>query len=61
MDEIDHDDVIANRRIAVQWANDAASRGHPLAGALASLELASSPFYLGIDEDSDDSDLQVWP
>lgn len=59
--ERDAYDVMRARRNAVQMARDAAARGDPLAGMLSELERAASPFFLGIDEDPDDSDMHVYP
>lgn len=57
----DYEETLANRRVAIQMAREAALRGDPLAGSLAALELMAEPFFLGIDEDEDDSDLDVYP
>jgi len=50
-------ETVAARRDAIAMARDAASRGDSLAGMLSELERLAEPFYLGIDEDPDDSDL----
>ena len=55
------EETMANRKIARKAVNDAASKGDPIAGALEALEHLASPFYLGTDADSDDSDLGVFP
>ena len=55
------DETMRNREIARKIASDAASKGDPIAGALAALENIAAPFYLGIDSDEDDSDLDVFP
>ncbi len=57
----DVDETTANRKVARKMASDAASRGDPLAGALADLENLAQPFYLGLDADDDSSDLDVFP
>ncbi len=50
-----------NRAIARKRANDAASRGDPIAGAMEALEALAEPFYLGLDSDANDEDLDVFP
>jgi hypothetical protein len=55
------DEIMKARRIARKRVNDAASRGDPIAGALEALEHLAEPFFLGVDEDPDDSDLGVFP
>ena len=55
------EDIMANREIAVEQMHELASRGHDLAGMCVELELAASPFYLGLEADDDDSDLMVYP
>lgn len=60
-DEIDIDEIIENRKIARRMASDAASKGDPIAGALAELENIAAPFYLGIDADENPDDLAVFP
>lgn len=47
-----------NRKLAKKLARDAASRGDPLAGALADLENLAAPFFL---DDGDSADLDVHP
>lgn len=54
-------DVMLSRKIARKMAGNAASRGDPLAGVLAELENSAAVFFLGIDEDPDGSDLDVFP
>jgi hypothetical protein len=60
-EEVDIDDIMRNRRIAREAVNRAASRGDKLCGMLEALEHLAQPFFLGVDEDPDDSDLQVFP
>lgn len=55
------DDVEESRRVAVQMTTDAAFQGNSLAGSLMALELLAEPFYLGLDTDPDDSDMDVFP
>ena len=59
MDDID--ETIANRKLARKLAGDAASKGDPIAGALAELENIASPFYLGVDSNENSEDLDVYP
>lgn len=54
-------ETLRARKAAVKMAREEASQGDPLAGMLSNLELLASPFFLGIDEDADDSDLDLWP
>ncbi len=60
-DPEDIDTTMENRRIAGQSASDAAARGEPTAGQLADLENLATPFFLGVDEDEDSSDMDVYP
>lgn len=60
-DPNDIDDTMRNRRIARKQAGDAASRGDPVAGMLSEMENVAAPFFLGVDEDPDSSDLDVYP
>ena len=61
-DDMDHiDDTMNNRKIARRLAGDAASHGDPIAGMLAELENVAAPFFLGVDEDHDSSDMDVYP
>lgn len=55
------EDTMKNREAAVRMARDAAARGDSLAGMLSELERSAAPFFLGIDEDPDDSDMDVFP
>jgi hypothetical protein len=55
------EETIKNRRIALEMTNKAAMRGHGICAALFALESFAAPFYLGLDEDPDDSDLDVFP
>ena len=55
------EETIQARKNAVFLYRLAASRGDSLAGMLANLEGLTSPFFLGIDEDGDDSDMEVFP
>lgn len=57
----DAEETICNRKIAVRMAREAAGRGDSLAGMLSELERSAAPFFLGLDEDPDDSDMDVWP
>ncbi len=57
----DIDDTMDNREIAKRMSSDAVSRGDAIAGGLADLENAASPFFLGVDEDEDSSDMDVYP
>ena len=57
----DIDETILNRKIARKLAGDAASKGDPIAGALAELENAALPFYLGVDADENSEDMDVYP
>ena len=52
------EDTKANRRIAMQRAMESVD---PIAAQLKELEIIASPFFLGLDEDADDSDLNVFP
>lgn len=64
MDDYDYSDIdetMLNRRLAMRNAQNAASRGHDLAGMLGEMERLASPFFLGMDEDADSSDLDVYP
>lgn len=59
-----YEETIANRKIALRWARDAASRGDPLAGSLSELERHASESMPGWEfaiDDEDDSDLDVFP
>ncbi len=61
-DALDHiEETMNNRRIAREAANDAASRGDPIAGQLEALEFLAAPYYLGLDSDENDEDLDVFP
>ena len=55
------EETMQARKNAVFLYRLAASRGDSLAGMLANLEGLASPFFLGIDEDGDDSDMDVFP
>lgn len=57
----DIDETMKNRKIARKLAGDAASQGDPIAGALAELENIAAPFFLGVDEDPNSEDLDVYP
>ncbi len=57
----DIDDIMENRRIAVNRTRNAASKGDPIAGSLVNLEMSANMFFLGIDEDEDDSDMCMYP
>lgn len=61
MPEKDAEDTIKNRRIARRMMNEAASKGDAIAGMSEAMEYLASPFFLGVDEDEDDSDLAVFP
>lgn len=61
-DELENiDDTMQNRRLARRMVNEAASKGNPIAGMLEALESLAAPFFLGVDEDPDDSDMDVYP
>ena len=55
------DETMKNRSIARRMVNDAASAGHPLAGAVEALENLAASYYLGLDADENDEDLDVYP
>lgn len=55
------DEIMRNREIARKLASDAASRGESIPGMLAELENLAAPFFLGVESDPDDSDMDVWP
>jgi hypothetical protein len=56
------DSTMLNRRIAVEAVRQAEqAECVDLLWYLISMEEMSSPFFLGIDEDPDDSDMDVWP
>jgi hypothetical protein len=59
--DTDLDETMRNRKAAMEMAREAAFRGDPLAGSLFALEHLAEPFFLGVDEDPDDSDLDVFP
>jgi hypothetical protein len=52
------DEIMAARKIAMQAALESDS---PLAAQLKELEILASPFFMGLDEDLDDSDICVFP
>lgn len=54
----DLDEIMEARRTARQMASEV---GGDLVGRLADLELLAIPFFLGVDEDEDDSDMDVYP
>ena len=54
----DIDDILEAREKAVALTRKS---NDPLCGLLAQLELMASPYFLGVDGDTDDSDLGVWP
>jgi hypothetical protein len=54
----DIDDILEARKIAMKMVKESDCT---LANELLALEFLVSPFYLGIDEDNDDSDLAVFP
>lgn len=60
-EDIDIDEVIRNRQIAKKMASELASKGNPIAGMLAELENAASPYFLGIDANENTEDLDVMP
>lgn len=55
------EDIVKARKVAMDMACDAAFRGDSLAGSLMALEHYAEPYFLGLDEDEDDSDMDVWP
>jgi hypothetical protein len=57
----DIEEIMQARKIAMDMVRDAALRGDPEAGSLLALEALAEPFFLGVDEDPDDSDMDVWP
>lgn len=62
----DHDEemtpeTMKQRKIAVKMARKAAAQGDPLAGALSELERLAGPYFLGVDEDENSEDLDVFP
>ena len=54
-------EVQQSRENAVRMMRQAVAHGCPLAGATLALEHLAEPFYLGLDIDPDDSDMEVWP
>ena len=46
---------------AMKRISDSASKGDDLCGMLMALENDAAPYFLGVDQDDDDSDLAVWP
>lgn len=56
--EPDVEAMAAARRFWHKKALDAAFAGDPLAGSLMALEQVAEPYFLGLDYDPDDSDLQ---
>ena len=54
-------DVMLSRKITRKITGNTASHGDPLADILAELENSAAVFFLGIDEDPDGSDLDVFP
>ena len=57
----DMGNIMRAREIVMKRVRDAAAAGDSLAGSLLDLEITAAPFFLGTDEDPDDSDLGVWP
>lgn len=57
-ESVDIDHIMEDRRKAVKAMQ---SSNNPLADSCMALELLAAPFFLGIDEDEDDSDMVVWP
>lgn len=55
------DETIEARKKAVTLARDAASQGNTIAGMLSEIERLAEPFFLGLETDPDDSDMDVFP
>lgn len=58
--QLNYAETVANRKVALAMAREAASRGDPLAGSLSELERFATEHFPGWEfcmDDEDDSDL----